>query len=590
MADEVLGNVYEALTQVALEDYTKIIKKGESVFFEQKPKGINIKPDITIGANKDQPRIILQIHHTNAEMASQKKFWRNIGEFVDARIVLGSKTIIANIVFDSGQKRQLSVASDALFDGFLEADRAIYGTRLIGLGNTITASIKKEGITKTDRTSFVRHTVNTNSKVTTLVKEFANDLEKCLTRSSKLSSGWFSAFDKVQLSRPSKRVPVSRPTTLRRGLGRLLPIADEAHLRGLLLAVRANKPTSVPYYMSTLGLTQHVVSSSNHRIDDKEILGLCSAFGDDDIVNLWRSAKNRSLSLQQACNSIEHSNDYSRFHKFVVSEIGRLRTSSGMKKALNDCFNDPDFVLGQHIGLINPIKSGNWLFDYLMVAIKASTGKQQGYGYTRLGEESGFRFEIAATAGVVLSPYIQRKKNLRADILDGIAKTLAAHIDKLSTWIPAHQAEIASFFLRGLFEDKIYKIAAFDPLGELLAAALKTDDWQQHSRYPTLLTEILGAKGVATTRLISSSSALLLWQSATDKGVAHKTKELMGRLGMLRVKKGAKGNLAPNLNISKIAVLIDGTWTNQHISQLVAAGADGIFYPDELRQLKTFMK
>ena len=104
------------------------------------------------------------------------------------------------------------------------------------------------------------------------------------------------------------------------------------------------------------------------------------------------------------------------------------------------------------------------------------------------------------------------------------------------------------------------------------------------------MTEILGAKGVATTRLISSSSALLLWQSATDKGVAHKTKELMGRLGMLRVKKGAKGNLAPNLNISKIAVLIDGTWTNQHISQLVAAGADGIFYPDELRQLKTFMK
>jgi hypothetical protein len=590
VADEILGNVYEALTWLALEEYTTVLKAGEKVFFEQKPTGITIKPDLTVGKDKDHPRLILQISHTNAERASEKKFWRNIGEFVDARLALGSGAIIANIVFDSGQKRQLAVVSKAIFDGFLEADRASYGPALLKIGQELTDNIKKNKIAKTDRPDFVRTEVKTNANAIKTVKSFAADLQKYLSSTSKLSSGWFAASQKVQSLRPKLRIPMRRVTTVRRGLGRLLPISDEATLRVLLKAIAKQSPIDAPEYMVAMGLASPVAGSNKHRIDDGEIVGLTAILTENQIVQLWGNAKQSSKSLRQACTAIEQANDFSRFHALVSSEIAKLSTQGGMRAALEDCYKSPDLVLGNKIGLTNPGDQGNWVFEYVMVAIKASTGKQQGYGYTRLGEESGFRFEIAATAGVVLSPYLQRRKSLPPKILDGISAALSKRVEGIKTWIPGHYREIADFFLRGLFEDKIYKIAAFDPLAVLLYAALPKSGWARKKRCATLLTEVLGKKGIATSDVILKPGCAILWQSASDKGVAHKTKELMGRLGMLRVSRTSQGSLLPNASIEKVALVIDGTWSAAHIKRLSEAGADGIFYPNELDKLVAFFK
>jgi hypothetical protein len=71
MVDELIGNVYEVLTKVALEDYTSLLKKDESVFWHIHPEGIAVEPDLTIGLAADTPRILFLISHTNAETASQ---------------------------------------------------------------------------------------------------------------------------------------------------------------------------------------------------------------------------------------------------------------------------------------------------------------------------------------------------------------------------------------------------------------------------------------------------------------------------------------------------------------------------------------
>lgn len=590
MADEVLGHVYEVITQIALEDYTKVFRKGEQAFYEQKPKGITIKPDLTIGVDKDNPRIIFQIHHTNAESASHHKFWRNIGEFVDARLALGSKTIIANIVFDSGQKRQLAVVSEALFDGFLEADRAVYGKDLLKLGEDLTVDIKKGKVAKVDRVAFVRGELKANPKAKKTVQSFAVELEATLSATSKLSSGWFGASQAVHKTRPTPRIPARRVTTVRRGLGRLLPIPDEIELRRVLTAIRSQSPIDVPPYMVALGLATPVAGGKKHRIEDPEIVGLCQIITDDEVVALWRDTKKSSQSLRQASFSIAQSNDFPKFHQFVAKNVSKLSTMSGLRTALEDCYKNPDTVLGENLGLTNPDQQGNWLFEYLMVAIKASTGKQQGYGYTRLGDESGFRFEIAATAGVVLSPYLQRRKPLPKDILNGIATALSKRIAGLSGWIPGAYLDIAGFYLRGLFEDKIYKIAAFDPLALLIVRYLGKVSGTRNKRTPTLLTEVLGKKGIATTDVMHAGNKMIVWQSASDKGVAHKTKELMGRIGMLRVTRSAKDGLVPKSDVAKVALVIDGTWSVAHIQRLVEAGADGIFYPDEMDKLAAFLK
>ena len=62
-------------------------------------------------------------------------------------------------------------------------------------------------------------------------------------------------------------------------------------------------------------------------------------------------------------------------------------------------------------------------------------------------------------------------------------------------------------------------------------------------------------------------------------------KELCGRIGMLRVTTNTSGAAVPDLRYKKALLLIDGTWTAEHIQRLVDAGFDEVYYPDEIDQL-----
>lgn len=589
MADEVLGHVYEVITQIALEDYTKVFKKDEQAFYEQKPKGITIKPDLTIGVDKDHPRIILQISHTNAERASEKKFWRNIGEFVDARLALGSKTIIANIVFDSGQKRQLAIVSEALFDGFLEADRAAYGKDLLKLGEDLTADIKKGKVAKVDRVTFVRGELKANPKAKKTVQSFAVELETTLSATSKLSSGWFGASQAMHKTRPTPQIPARRVTTVRRGVGRLLPVADESVLRGILAGIRAQNPIAVPGYMPESGLASPVAGGKLFRVDQQELTTLTAQLDDDTIVWLWHQTRKASKALLQACNGIDQVGDFPKFHAAVDSEYANLCTKAGMTKALALCFSEPNKLLGHTVGLSSGSNYGVWLFDYVMTVIKANTGKQQGYGYTRLDTEA--KTGLGTGIGPHVSDFASRQKPLRADLLDAFAGVLAKHLKDIGkVWFSGARDTVTEFYLRGLFEDKIYKSSKLDPLYLLIERNLGSLGIEKISRFPTLLTQEASGKNISTVEVVRKGSSVVLWQSASDKGVAHKAKELMGRIGMLRVTRSSKGSLVPKNDVTKVALVIDGTWSAAHIQRLVEAGADGIFYPDEMDKLAAFLK
>ena len=592
MADEVLGHVYEVITQIALEDYTNVFKKDERAFYEQKPKGITIKPDLTIGVDKDHPRIIFQIHHTNAESASHHKFWRNIGEFVDARLALGSKTIIANIVFDSGQKRQLAIVSEALFDGFLEADRAAYGKDLLKLGEDLTADIKKGKVAKVDRVTFVRGELKANPKAKKTVQSFAVELETTLSATSKLSSGWFGASQAMHKTRPTPRIPARRVTTVRRGVGRLLPIPDEIELRKVLTAIRSQSPNDVPPYMVALGLATPVAGGRKHRIEDPEIVGLCQIITDDEVVAIWKGVLLGSKSLRLASGAIWESGNFPSFHRFVVNSWSELINPKKLSQGLRQCFDDPEKIFGNRVPFGVSVPAGPWLFGYLMTLIKASTGMQQGYGYTPLAKESGVLIPgKRSILDFAIPKYLSRSAHMPDHVYEGVAKALAARLKTIGLgWVSANEKTIAGRYLDDLFEDKIYKIAAFDPLALLIVRHLGKACGTRNKRTPTLLTEVLGTKGIATTDVMHAGNRTIVWQSASDKGVAHKTKELMGRIGMLRVTRAAKGGLVPKSDVSKVALVIDGTWSVAHIQRLVEAGADGIFYPDEMDKLAAFLK
>jgi len=368
----------------------------------------------------------------------------------------------------------------------------------------------------------------------------------------------------------------------------LLPINDESTLREIVDKSRTRKKVALPPYFLALKLARNALSKEGEPkqvVIDPELLLLVDEFPTDSIVSLWKAMRSVSPAIRQACSSIAQSADFSTFNACVVSNFDKLATAKGMKQAIKDCYSNPDQILGSTVGLANPASYGLWLFDYVMTVIKAKSGKQQGYGYTTLGTESGFRFEIAATAGVVLSPFLQRRKDLREDILGGISSALAKRLgDVGKKWCDGNSDKIAEFYLRALFEDKIYKLAAFDPLRFLLEKALGTRSYSRDSRRATYLTTITG-KGSATCDVITVANTAILWQSASDKGVGHKMKELCGRVGMLRVSTNTSGAAVPDARIKKTILLIDGTWTKEHIQRLVDAGFDEAYYPDEVDQL-----
>jgi hypothetical protein len=599
MADEILGNCYELITEITLQDFSKVLRAGEKIFTQETPVGIGIVPDIIIGKDIEKPRILLQVHHTRAERASEKKFWRNVGEYVDARNTLGGSTLIVTIAFDSGQKRKLSAAATHLMDGFLEVDRQPFGKELLNFAKILEAEFETRKTKEDERLALARKRLAAIPSTIAAFKALAAQLNATLSTVSKAGASWFATYAAIQATRSSPRVPSRKLTTLRRALGRLLPVDDEVLLRKLLTSIRTDCKAAWPQYFIDLGIADQTVAGTKFtnpcppgtRVSRKmesdsayELFRMTELFDDDAIVRLWRQLRSITTSLSQACASIREANEFALYHKFVVENFETLATPEGMAKALKDCFDNPDLILGKKIGLKNPAEKGVWLFDYIMTVIKTRTGKQQGYGYTQLGADAGFRFEVAATGGVVVSPFLQRRKMVDSDIFKGLSMALANRLEMLGKrWVNLNQSEISRFVLKGQFEDKIYKTASFDPSCAVIASNIPPKGFVRDKRTGTFLTGYTG-RGAATCDTIYVGDTLIMWQAAFAGHPADKHKELIGRIGMLRVQHTEGSSIVPAA-FRRAVLVIDGTWQDDQIRRLAENGFDAIYYVDEIDQL-----
>lgn len=599
MADEILGSAYEVITEIALRDYSTVPQKGEEVFSQKMPKELGIIPDLTVGEKLEHPRILIQIHHTMAEMASQKKFWRNIGEFVDARLALGPDTKIATITFDSGQKRKLSAASDHLLDGFLEVDRASFGAELLDFAKVLETEFRKGKVPEGARLAHTQKLLTGRTATLRAMKAFGNALDLCLKKASTAGANWFQVYREIQKKRPKPRIPTAKVTTLRRALGRLLPVEDEAHLRRLLHSVRKKSTADWPQFLISIGIAKKCLGGAKFVLPSLsgkkqesdpafEIHRMLECFDDATIVSLWRRLRTTTTSLKQACTSIAATGELPAFHSFVLDHLHELTSTDGMRRALQDCFDDPGTVLKETVRIKDSGLHGVWIFEYVMTLIKTRTGKQQGYGYTRLAADSGQHI-LASAPGLVLSPFLQRRKKLPKEILAGISRALALKLKQIDKkWITNNASKINDSVLQGLFEDKIYKTSSFDPILALLEIKLGKALIGLPTRHSTFLTDVIGA-GAATCDALVADNVRILWQAAFAGGVDHKTKELVGRIGMLRVAHSKDGKAKPS-GFEKFHLVIDGLWTDEQIGRLASAGFDGIYYVDEIDELAKALK
>jgi hypothetical protein len=600
MADEILGNCYELITEIAIQDYSAVLKKGEQVFTQETPIGIGIVPDIIIGKDIQNPRILLQVHHTRAEKSSELKFWRNIGEYVDARNSLGGLARIVTITFDSLQKRKLSAAANHLMDGFLEIDRQSYGKEILDFAKALETEFKNGKTKESERLALARKRLKARSTTIMAIKALAAQLNATLSTASKVGVSWFATYSAIQETRVPPRVPARKLTTLRRALGRFLPVADEVLLRRLLISVRTDGQAPWPQYFVDVGIVTKSVAGTRFtnpcppgsRVSRKmesepayEVYRLTELFDDDTIVKLWNNLRSATASLSQACASIRSVNDFALYHKFVVKNFTKLSTPAGMAQALIDCFNDPDLLFGQTIGLANSSEKGLWLFDYVMTVIKAQTGKSQGYGYNKLGEDSGIKVDDKRSIlDFALPKMLNRSEFPPIAITKAFSSVLATKLESVTKrWIVLNQTEISRFFLKVQFEDKIYKTPSFSPISAEFSRHMDGRDFSRISRLATFLTGPAGG-GAATCDVIMVNDNVIISRSVSAQGDDHKTKELCGRIGMLRVTTDENGKVIPT-SFKKAILVVDGTWKQDQLDRLATAGFDAIYYVDEIDQL-----
>ena len=79
MAGEQKGKAYEAFTKAALERLKTNGQPNEHIFWDERPEGMSITPDLTIGTDKDHIHTLILITHSGSAGDSHKKFWRNLG-------------------------------------------------------------------------------------------------------------------------------------------------------------------------------------------------------------------------------------------------------------------------------------------------------------------------------------------------------------------------------------------------------------------------------------------------------------------------------------------------------------------------------
>jgi len=224
-------------------------------------------------------------------------------------------------------------------DGFLEVDRQNYGSDLLRFAKKLEQEIVFKGIKEEERIQCTKKKLASDKAATLAVKSLANDLNGLLLQASIPGANWSATYAAIQKTRTTQRVPSRKLTTLRRAIGRFLPVEDEKVLRNLLKSVRTGGKAAWPQFFFDIGVAEKTIGGGVFKnphpgggtVPRKmegnsayEVYRMTELFEDDDIVALWESLRSCSTSLKQACAAIRENNEFSLYHKFVVNNYTKL--------------------------------------------------------------------------------------------------------------------------------------------------------------------------------------------------------------------------------------------------------------------------
>src|SRR5437763_160349 len=102
MAGEREGRFYESLVVSLLQSLKR--PRTHEIFWDVDVTGLSKRPDVIIGPDVQRPLVLLLVTHSGSDKESNRKYWRSVCEYVEAKAFLRPSPHVINIVFDAAIK------------------------------------------------------------------------------------------------------------------------------------------------------------------------------------------------------------------------------------------------------------------------------------------------------------------------------------------------------------------------------------------------------------------------------------------------------------------------------------------------------
>lgn len=582
MANEIRGILFEVIARKALGLAIQKASIAGAVFWNEKPDRMSIKPDFTIGKDKNTPSHVILVTASGSAKETDKKFWRNIGELQEVKAQLPKLPIVINLYFKSIIKALLGSTSLQLYDSTIHVDSKSYYKPLEKWvkGSIKTASKVK---TKEDRLALLETDIKADPSLAKAVNTLADDLVLCLKKEKKDLKPLWKLMQQDFKINSKKKSKTAKNTYIRRGLGKLSVLDQTARQIAYQAAVTKSISTTLPPYALDLGFFRKTIAGV--ELIDEEVRNAINVLGDKRCEQLVSTIP---ASIQPWINELRQLDNLQVLVNYTYDNFEILTNAGSLHGLLIQCHLDPQaLAISEKIPLTGQTDRV-WLFIFLMDLIKASTGKLQGYGYAQLAQDVGTYNEINS-GYITIADWGNRKDDtiLSTEITEGVANTLANRLkiigkDNIKQLIE----QLAKTSIKSLLEDRLIPYRNFEPLLWLIDNELKAAGKVYVAKTPHIgwINEYakIGSKS-ATTPFVKCGSTLIHWKSSHTSHVHDKTKELSARARAIKYELlGGKSSFIRRTGVSKLALVIDGDFTDSNLETLKNSGWDIICYADEI--------
>jgi hypothetical protein len=542
MPGEKRGRILEALTIATLESRLKLHRLD--YLWDESRDDLAVKPDLLVLDREKAPMMLALVTWGGSRTNVKEKFWRDIGELVDARLAhpaLRVMSIRATKQFSGKEMSALSLLMDAnvAISTFPRAKPLVAEIEAIADANrTILGKDKALEVGRQLKRKHGDVAGSLLAECEPLLSGQAAEAKEVKAAKTRLSSLSFCS---------------SRKTSVKIAVAQLLVL--DAQASSDVISGRPLPRSGATALAKQCGAcTREVTPKTSPEITESVAL-----LGGDTLrklVELDRADCAKHLRKLREVAAIDLDS--------VADELAVYGSARAIQQRLRDSENRAAFAIG------------------LRTLVSLRYGKQGSGLLDRMAETTG---QLRPQLHGITLPALEAGSSIPTKVEAGIAK---AYSEKLSNLTKKEVQAFASKLdevVRYQFRNALMSHGV-DPLRNLIMKQAKLDGLPAAEvRAPSWVGKRTEAElGVRfsnndlSTRGVRIKGSFIHWKSAYDGNEGHKTKELAGRVFAIR----------PWLDRShsgRFLLVLDGHFSTENIKTLMRAGWDDIFYPDEIDRL-----